>query len=98
MSFDINRLTLGEIAKVEELSSLSISAISNDSAPKGLQLAALAFVAKKRHDPTYLWNDALGLSIDEANSILGLNGDDEETDPKETVEQPTPSEKTPPKK
>ena len=97
MAFNINKLTLGEIAKVEELSSLSISTVTNDTAPKGFLLAALAFVTKKRHDPTFLWNDALGLSVDEANSILGLN--DEEASPKEeTVEQPTPSPETPPKK
>ena len=69
---DINKLTLGEVAKIEELSGQPISAIGNDDAPKGLALAALAFVAKRREDPAFTWNAAQGLTFDEAQAILGL--------------------------
>lgn len=73
MSLNVNRLTLGEVAKVEELSGMPISAIGDDDRPKGLALAALAFVAKRREDPKYSWNQAQGLTLDEAQDILGMN-------------------------
>ncbi|MFD1505258.1 hypothetical protein FE374_09385 [Georgenia yuyongxinii] len=69
---DINRLTLGEIAKVEELSGQPISTIGDEKAPKGLALAALAFVAKRREDAKFSWNAAQELTIEDANTILGL--------------------------
>lgn len=75
---DINRLTLGEVAKIEELSGQPISAIGDEDKPKGLALAALAFVAKRREDPKFTWNAAQELTFDEANKILGFGQDDEE--------------------
>ena len=94
--FDINRLTLGEVAKIEELSGMPISEIGNDDKPKGLALAALAFVAKRRQDPKFSWNDAQGLTFDEANDILGLrSADDQEEDADGPLDSgsPTPEEK-----
>lgn len=87
---DVNKLTLGEVAKVEELSGYPISAIGDDDKPKGLALAALAFVAKRRQDPKFSWNDAQGLTFDEANEILGFGqGDQEAADPLDSG-SPTP--------
>lgn len=89
MAVDINKLTLGEVAKVEELSGLSISSIGDDDKPKGLALAALAFVAKRREDPKFSWNDALLLTFDEAGALLGINADDAEADAEGEAEDPT---------
>lgn len=75
---DVNKLTLGEVAKIEELSGQPISAIGDDDKPKGLALAALAFVAKRREDKAFSWNAAQELTFDEAQAILGLNQDDDE--------------------
>lgn len=72
MAIDIQKLTLGEVAKIEELSGQSIVTIGEDDSPKGLTLAALAFVAKRREDPSFKWNDALNLTFDQANEQLGL--------------------------
>lgn len=73
---DVNSLTLGEVAKVEDLSGQPIAAFADEDKPKGLALAALAFVWRKRQDPTFKWNDALGLTLAEANEILGIGEDD----------------------
>lgn len=70
--FDVSKMTCGETAKVEELSGLPIHQIGNADSPKGLALAALAFVAKRREDPAFTWNAAQGLTLDEANAILGI--------------------------
>ena len=82
---DVNKLTMGEIAKVEELSGQPISAIGNDDSPKGLSMAALAFVTKRREDPKFTWNDAQLLVLADVNAILGLD-ESEETDPLELSE------------
>lgn len=73
---DVNSLTLGEVAKVEDLSGQPIAAFADEDKPKGLALAALAFVWRKRSDPTFKWNDALGLTLVEANEILGIGDSD----------------------
>lgn len=91
MAIDIDKLTLGEVAKIEELSGLPISAIGDDDRPKGLALAALAFVAKRRQDPKFSWNAAQELTFDEAQQILGLNDDADsadEADPTEPSSMP----------
>lgn len=93
MALDINKLTLQEIDTIESLSGLSISAIADDASPKGRVLAALAYTAKHKIDPTYTWNDAFALTIQEAQDITGLGGDD--ADPKEEVALPEPVEEVP---
>lgn len=78
MALDIQRLTLGEVAKIEELSGQSITAIGEDDQPKGNALAAMAFVAKRREDPKFSWNAATALTFEEANEILGFSDEDED--------------------
>lgn len=80
---NINKLTLGEIAKVEELSGISINEIGGNTAPQGKAMAALVFVLKRREDPSFTFNDAMNLGIDDLNSVLGVD-EDELPDPKET--------------
>ncbi|MBB1482491.1 hypothetical protein H5392_01290 [Tessaracoccus sp. MC1865] len=93
---DINRLTLGEVAKIEELSGQPISAIGNDDAPKGLALAALAFVAKRREDANFSWNAAQNLTFDEAQGILGFGEQEAEQIPLDDAPK-TRSKSTTPK-
>lgn len=86
MAIQIDKLTLGEIDKVESLAGVSISQLGEDGTPKGKMLAALAFVAKRREEmgaglpPKFSWNDALELTIDEANALIGLGEDESEDD------------------
>lgn len=79
--FDLKTLSLGETAKVEELSNQPISAITDENKPKGLAMAALAFVAKRREDPEFKWNAALALTFDQASEILGFNEQEDEEGP-----------------
>lgn len=82
---DIKSLTLGEVARIEDLSGLSISDIANDTKPKGKALAAIAFIVKRREElaagqkPSFTWNQAQDLTFDQASELLGL-GDDEDGD------------------
>lgn len=88
---DINTLTVGEIAKIEELSGQAITAMGNDDAPKGLMLAALAMIAKRRQDPAFTWNQAQTLTFSEANALIGLSQDDDEEESDAPLEQPAPA-------
>lgn len=96
MAFDIEKLTLGEVAKVEELSGQSITAIAEDDSPKGNALAALAWVAKHREDPKFTWNQARGLTFAEANEILGMGDDEPDEEEPDEVDPTNPPEDSSP--
>lgn len=99
MKIDINSLTLGEIAKFEDLSNQSIQVLGNAESPKGRALAALAFIIKRRTgDPHFTWQAAQELTMDEANEILGLADDDEEETPDLPPTESEPKKKSAPKK
>lgn len=74
--FNIDQLTLGEVATIEDLSGTAISALSTDT-PQGKFLAALVMVAKRRDGhPTFTFNQALAMPMTEANEFLGLADDE----------------------
>lgn len=73
------KLTLGEIAAVENLSGVAIDAIEDAGTPKGKALAALAFVIKKRENPDFTFENALDLDLEEAMALIG----DNDVDPKD---------------
>lgn len=70
MAFDVSKLTLGEIAKVEELSGYSVGLIEDPATPKGKLFVALAYVIQKRIDPTYTLARAEQLTLIEAEAIV----------------------------
>lgn len=74
---DILTLTLDEVATIENLSGQGIGSLNDDEKPKGLVLAALAMIAKRKAgDKTFTWNQARQLTLPEANEILGIHDDD----------------------
>lgn len=80
-TLDIDTLTLGEIAKVEDLSGQAIGTIAQEDAPKGKALAALCFVASRRQGNPLKFDQCLALTVDEANALLGLDEDEDEEGP-----------------
>lgn len=77
---DINKLTLGEIAAVENLAGVGMGVLGDEEAPKGKLLAALVFVVKKRSNSEFTFEDAMNVDMETAMETLGLN---EVADPKE---------------
>lgn len=63
-------LTIGEIAKVEELSGLSATEFENDESPRALLLAAMAYVIKHREEPKLKFTDVLDMEMEEVNTIV----------------------------
>lgn len=80
-SFDFDSLTLGEVSTIEDLSGQSISTIADEASPKGKALAAMAMVIKRRSgEPAFTFNQAMGLTLDEANAVIGLDDDEPDED------------------
>lgn len=78
---DISTLTLGEVAKIEDLSGLPISAIGDEDKPKGNALAAIALILKRRDgEPGFTWNQAQALTFDEVQTLMGTTGTEDEED------------------
>lgn len=67
---DIQNLTLGEITQVENLSGRAFVDLSDEEAPKGALLTALAFVVKKRDNPSFSFEDAQKLTMADIEQIL----------------------------
>lgn len=74
----IESMTMKEISIVEQKSGLSISAMEDPNAQKGLLLTALAWVVKKRDIATFSWEEAENLTLPEVLEVLGLDQDDDE--------------------
>lgn len=94
----VDQLTLGEIGKVEELSGMPFSRLSDGDAPKGLMLAALAFVGARRSDPSFTWNAAQGLRFDQLGQYVDLGSDeaaDENVDLGDQPQEADPFESAP---
>lgn len=69
---DLTSLTLGEVATIEDLSGIALSDL--EGKPQGKFLAALVMVIKRRTgDPTFTFNQALAMPMDEAQQLLGLD-------------------------
>lgn len=84
---DYNSLTMGEIAKIEELSGQPFTALEDDSLPKGNALAALAFVVKRREEKGFTWNQAQELTLTDVTDLLGLDVEaepEDDDDPKDS--------------
>lgn len=94
MSFNPSQLTLGEVATVESLAGASIDQLADDATPKGLMLAALAYVIKRREIPEYTFNEAQALTLGEAEALISFDDDDED----ETPNLPVPQDHLPSRK
>jgi hypothetical protein len=68
---DIKKLTLGELAKVEELGGGSISSLQDESKPKLRMLIALAWVIKRRENPKLTIVEVENLTMEEIEGLIG---------------------------
>tara|TARA_R110000824_G_scaffold292421_2_gene480848 strand:- start:2577 stop:2828 length:252 start_codon:yes stop_codon:yes gene_type:complete len=60
---DLNDLTIGEVVEIEERTGLPLDALGDPGKPKGKLLQTLAFIAKRREDPEFTWEQAGELKI-----------------------------------
>lgn len=88
MKFDVQKLTLGEVAFIEDKAGQSMSSFGDDETPRGRMLAAMVTIAKRRGgEPKFRFEDAMAIGMDEAREILGISDDDEDgDDPKDMTD------------
>lgn len=72
---DMSKLTLGEIAQIEDISGLPVSALADDDKPKAKSLIALAYVMTKRTNPQFTINEAEALTMEDLQAFMA-GGDD----------------------
>lgn len=76
---DVTKLTLGEVATIEDLAGVSLAEI--EGAPQGKFLAALVMIHQRRNgQPTFTFNQALATPMDEAQRLLGFDEPEPEED------------------
>ena len=75
---NINDLTLGEVEEVENYAGMPLAALADSEAKKGKLLVALAWILKRKQDPSFTIEHAKRLSMGDINSLL----DGDEDDPK----------------
>jgi hypothetical protein len=63
----MKQLTLGEIAKVEDLTGRSID---DQDQPRGKYLIALTYVLKRRETPDFTYADAENMDASEAGEVV----------------------------
>jgi len=68
MNIDISDLTIAEVVEIEDLTGLPLDALGQDDKPKGRMLQALAFISKRRDDPSFTFEDAGALKITTTSS------------------------------
>ena len=89
--FDISTLTLGESAFIERKSGISMAAMGDPDTPKAAMTAALACVLKRRETPGFTYEDALNLTMTEAETIIGMDDPGTQEDAGPTPPAPVPA-------
>ena len=62
-NIDVSDLTIAEVCEIEERTGLPLDALGDPDKPKGKLLQTLAFISKRREDPTFTWEQAGELKI-----------------------------------
>lgn len=68
---NFEELTLGEIETIELMIGRGVDAIFSDGEPKGKALRVLYFVAMKRSNPNYKFEETENITQAEALKVLG---------------------------
>lgn len=84
--FDINKLTMGEVASVERIGNAAITSFGSDTQPQGELMTGLAFVIKRRQDPSWTLAQAQALTLGETMDIVRAAGEPDE--PEEIEAEP----------
>jgi hypothetical protein len=77
LNFDINDLTINEIVEIEEITGLPFDSMGDSEKPKGRMLQALAWITKRRSDPSFTFEQAGALKISLDNDDIDpIDGDE----------------------
>lgn len=63
LNIDLNHLTVAEIEEIEERTGLPFDQFGESGKPKGKLLRGIAFVLRRREDPSFTWEEAGNLKV-----------------------------------
>ena len=69
----VEDLTLGEVEEVENYAGLPLASLADDHAPKGKLMVALAWIMKRKNDPSFTLHQAKQMTSKELNDLLGVD-------------------------
>ena len=72
-NIDVSDLTIAEVVEIEDRTGLPLDALGDADKPKGRMLQALAYIVKRRDDPTYTWEQAGELKINATSEPVDLD-------------------------
>ena len=70
---NVNELTLGEVEEVENYAGLPLAALADSEAQKGKLMVALAWIMKRKTDPSFTLHQAKQMTSKELNDLLGVD-------------------------
>ncbi len=75
----VSQMTAAELAIAERAAGMSIASFDDPNMPTVPLMGALAWVVKKRTEPTLAYQAFMeNSSLDDIQTVLGFGGDDEE--------------------
>lgn len=81
MNFDINDLTIGEIADIEEATGKGISDLFADGTSQARVMQAVVWIARRREDASFTFADAGNMTFTELNEAFNITDDGGDVDP-----------------
>ena len=75
----IDTLTLGEVEIAERIGKASISSLGDDAQPKGLIMAGLAYVLRRRDEPAFTVEQAKAMTMKEVSLLMRVDDDEDPT-------------------
>ena len=73
---NVNELTLGEVEEVENYAGLPLAALTDGNSPKGKLMVGLAWIIKRKEDPSFTLHEAKKLTMEDINTLLVDDDDD----------------------
>ena len=70
---NIDELTLGDVAEIEELSGQPLAALSDPALPKGKLMVAMAWIIKRKADPSFKYEDAKRMTMSDIEGLFEEN-------------------------
>ncbi|MFC9846653.1 hypothetical protein [Streptomyces sp. NPDC127595] len=75
--FSIEDLTMKEVTVIEQKSGISLSALADEGTPQGPLMTAIYWVAKKRENASFKYEQAENATFKEVSAYIGsLNEED----------------------
>lgn len=69
----IDKLTLAEVAEVEDLAGQPFQAVTEPTAMKGRLMQAIVYILKRQDNPDFTFADAGQMTMGEMNEVIAVD-------------------------